>query len=203
MKGLPSSPFKRKRGHSCDVTRHNRQFLDWARRDSPAAVEESAATAAAPEPYIPDNQALALLQSAYDEFIESRGIAELPFDPNDPGWITIAEEKQKAAARPKHPFISHKDAGSFRYDLPADAAVVLFADWGTGEPTAQRVMQPVAAAHTTHAIHLGDVYYAGTPQESQKRFLDVVERFGSPRDTCRYFAMAGNHDYYSGGYAGE
>jgi hypothetical protein len=140
MKGLPSSPFKRKRGHSCDVTRHNRQFIDWARRDSPAAVEESAATAAAPEPYIPDNQALALLQSAYDEFIESRGIAELPFDPNDPGWITIAEEKQKAAARPKHPFISHKDAGSFRYDLPADAAVVLFADWGTGEPTAQRVM---------------------------------------------------------------
>jgi hypothetical protein len=106
-----------------------------------------------------------LLQSAHDEFIESRGITELAFDLNDPGWQTIAEENIKAASRGKHPFIPHTDLGS--YDLPADAVVMLFFDWGTGESTAQRVMQQIAAAHPTHAIHLGDVYYSGTPKESR------------------------------------
>jgi hypothetical protein len=80
------------------------------------------------EPYIPYNQTLSLLQSAHDEFIESRGITELAFDLNDPGWQTIAEEKIKAASRGKHPFIPHTDLGSFRYDLPADAVVTLFSE---------------------------------------------------------------------------
>jgi Calcineurin-like phosphoesterase len=174
--------------------------LDWARLEGAAMTEESVTRTGGAEPYIPYNQTLSLLQSAYDEFIESRGITELAFDPNDPGWQTMAEEKIKAASRGKHSFISHMDLGSFRYDLPDDAVVALFSDWGTGEATAQRVMQQIAAAHPTHAIHLGDVYYSGTPKESQKRFLDIVEQHGPLQNTCRYLALAGNHDYYSGGY---
>jgi Calcineurin-like phosphoesterase len=175
--------------------------LDWARMEESAATLEAVAPSTGAEPYIPYNQTLSLLQSAYDEYIESRGITELPFDPSDPGWKTIAEEKLKAASRGKHPFIPHTSPGSFRYQLPGDATVALFSDWGTGEATAQRVMQQIAAARPTHAIHLGDVYYAGTPKESREHFLDVIERLGPPKDTCRYFALAGNHDYYSGGYA--
>jgi hypothetical protein len=174
--------------------------LDWARLEEAATAEESVTPSGGTEPYIPYNQILSLLQSAYDEYIESRGITELPFDPNDPGWKTIAEEKIKAASRGKHPFIPHTDLDSFRYDLPADAVVALFSDWGTGEATAQRVMQQIAAARPTHAIHLGDIYYAGTPKESRKRFLKIIEQHGPPQNTCRYFALAGNHDYYSGGY---
>jgi hypothetical protein len=175
--------------------------LDWARMEESAATLEAVAPSTGAEPYIPYNQTLSLLQSAYDEYIESRGITELPFDPSDPGWKAIAEEKLKAASRGKHPFIPHTSPGSFRYELPGDATVALFSDWGTGEATAQRVMQQIAAARPTHAIHLGDVYYAGTPKESREHFLDVIERLGPPKDTCRYFALAGNHDYYSGGYA--
>jgi hypothetical protein len=52
----------------------------------------------------------------------------------------------------------------------------------------------------TYAIHLGDVYYAGTPKESRERFLDIIERYGPSKDNCRYFALPGNHDYYNGGY---
>ena len=174
--------------------------LDWARLEEPAAALEAVAPSTAAEPYIPYNQALSLLQSAYDEFIEGRGITELPFDPSDPGWKTIAEEKLKAVSRGKHPFTSHTGQNSFRYELPRDASVALFSDWGTGEATAQRVMQQIAAARPTHAIHLGDVYYAGTPKESRERFLDIVEHHGPSKDSCRYFALAGNHDYYSGGY---
>jgi len=44
------------------------------------------------------------------------------------------------------------------------------------------------------------VYYSGTPEESRKRFLEIIERAGPSKDTCRYFALPGNHDYYSGGY---
>jgi hypothetical protein len=175
--------------------------LDWARLEESAAALEAVAPSTGAEPYIPYNQALSLLQSAYDEFIESRGITELPFDPSDPGWKTIAEEKLKAVSRGKHPFTSHTDQNSFRYELPRDASVALFSDWGSGEATAQRVMQQIAAARPTHAIHLGDVYYAGTPKESRERFLDIIERHGPSKDSCRYFALAGNHDYYSGGYA--
>jgi hypothetical protein len=172
-----------------------------ARLEEPAASEESVAPSSSAEPYIPYNQTLSLLQSAYEEYLESRGITEMAFDPWDPGWQTIAVEKLKAASRGKHPFVSHRSPESFRYDLPADATVALFADWGTGETTAQRVMQQVAAAHPTHAIHLGDVYYAGTPKEANERFLDIIDRFGPSRDACRYLSLAGNHDYYSGGYA--
>jgi Calcineurin-like phosphoesterase len=173
--------------------------LDWARLEGAATTESVTRTSAA-EPYIPYNQTLSLLQSAYEEYIESRGITELPFDSNDPNWKTIAEEEIKAASRGKHPFIPHRDLDSSRYDLPADAVIALFSDWGTGEGTAQRVMQQIAAAHPTHAIHLRDIYYSGTPKESRKHFLNIVEQYGPSPDTCRYFALAGNHDYYSGGY---
>ena len=176
--------------------------LDWVRLDAPAAAtEESLAPEPSAEPYIPYNQTLSLLQSAYDEYIESRGLTEAPFDATDPGWATIAIEKLKAASRGKHPFIAHTSPDSFRMDLPADAVVALFSDWGTGEASAQRVMSQIAAAHPTHAIHLGDIYYAGTPKEAQERFLDIVDRYGPPKETCRYLALPGNHDYYSGGYA--
>jgi hypothetical protein len=47
-------------------------------------------------------------------------------------------------------------------------------------------------------IHLGDVYYAGTPGEMQRNFLAVWRAHG-PRD-ARYWALNANHDMYSGGY---
>jgi len=174
--------------------------LDWARLEGASAVQESLEHAASAEPYMPYNQTLSLVQSAWDEYRESVGVTEAPFDANDPEWKKIAEEKLKAATRPKHPFIAHMGLDDFRYEFPDDAIVALFADWGTGESTAQRVMKQIAAARPTHAIHLGDVYYAGTPRESRKRFLDIIESVGPSKDTCRYFALPGNHDYYSGGY---
>src|SRR5271166_48294 len=189
--------------HPDAVTNALSAALDWARLEkqvSDLAVKEEAAPQTV-EPYIPSNQILSLLQSAYDEYMESRGITEIPFDPSDPGWATIAQEKLKAASRGKHPFIRHSSLTSFRYDLPDNALVALFADWGTGEATAQRVMQQIARRRPTHAIHLGDVYYAGTPKEVKERFLDIIERNGPPKNSCRYFALPGNHDMYSGGYA--
>jgi hypothetical protein len=143
-----------------------------------------------------------LLQSAYDEYQQGAGaeITEAPFDPTDPRWITVAWEKLKALFRGKRKFIKHSDATSFRQDLPENAVVALFSDWGTGEPTAQRVMQQIRNANPTHAIHLGDVYHSGTPKEVDERFLQIIENHGPSFDSCRYFSLNANHDMYSGGY---
>jgi hypothetical protein len=153
-------------------------------------------------PFIADSQPLALLQSAYDEYLEERPaeITEAPFDTSDPGWLSVAWEKLKALVKGKRKFIRHTNLASFRYDLPENAVVALFADWGTGEPTAQRVMKQIRAAHPTHAIHMGDVYHSGTPKEVQNRFLKIIEDCGPPWSSCRYFALNSNHEMYSGGY---
>src|SRR5437879_5538092 len=48
--------------------------VDWARMEEQAAqpVEESLAPSAFVEPYIPSNQALSLIQTAYDEYAKVR-----------------------------------------------------------------------------------------------------------------------------------
>ena len=180
--------------------------LDWARLDLQAGDTGTLESPDAGEiPYVPNNQVLALLQSAYDEYMEARaakpaGELETPFDTSDPGWLSVAFEKLKELFRGKRKFIKHATLTSFRQELPANAVVALFGDWGTGEPTAQRVMQQIKACNPTHAIHLGDVYYSGTKKEVKNRFLDVIAQFGPPPSTCKYFALNSNHEMYSGGY---
>ena len=183
--------------------------LEWARLEGESIASQASLESLTPTsaniPYLPSNQVLALLQSAYDEYAEERlakksGELEIPFDTADPGWISVAFEKLKALLRGKRRFISHTNLTSFHHNLPPDATVALFADWGTGEPTAQRVMEQIRLAKPTHCIHLGDVYYSGTPREIEKRFLSVIDQFGPPPATCRYFALNSNHEMYSGGY---
>ena len=184
--------------------------LDWARLEKLAGESgqpdtRQEALQGPGKPYIPSNQVLSLIQSAYDEYQNARNasgqdIVEIPFDTADAGWAAIAFEKLKELFRGKHKFTKHTSLTSFQYDLPDNAVVALFGDWGTGEPTAQRVMDQIKLRQPTHAIHLGDVYYSGTPNEAKQRFLDVIDQHGPPQSTCRYFSLNGNHDMYSGGY---
>lgn len=178
--------------------------LDWARLEDDLKVSgpESATALPADIPYIPSNQALALLQSAYEEYLEEseRGFTEAPFDPTDPGWVTVAWERLQALFRGKRRFIRHTSAESFRQDLPEDAVVALYSDWGTGEETARRVIQQIRRINPTHAIHLGDVYYSGTKREITKRFLEPLAQHGPPAG-CKHFALNSNHEMYSGGHA--
>jgi hypothetical protein len=177
--------------------------LDWARLEKdakPEAVLEST-EAGGNVPYVPSNQVLSLIQSAYDEYLEAQeeGV-EAPFDTTDVRWASVVLEKIKAWLKGKHRFVAHKSTSDFRYDLPPNAVVALFSDWGTGEETAKRVLRQIKAAAPTHAIHLGDVYYAGTPKEVQDRFLKVIDQAGPSRASCRYYSLNANHDMYSGGY---
>jgi hypothetical protein len=178
--------------------------LDFARleggliRTTPQAITATVTNV----PYLPSNQALALMQSAIDEFAEDRPIGiEAAFDPTDPGWISSAFEKLKALFRGKHKFTKHTSLTSFRQPLPDEAVVALFSDWGTGEETARRVMRQVKRTNPSIAVHLGDVYYSGTKKEIQRRFLEVIDREGPSQEGCRFFALNSNHEMYSGGDA--
>lgn len=184
------------------VTSALSEALEWARLEGETLeTSELEAVGDGPVPYLPSNQVLSLLQSAYEEYLESQAEGvEAPFDTSDPGWLSVALEKVKSLLKGKHRFTSHTSLTDFRLDLPANAVVALFADWGTGEETAIRVMNQIRIAAPTHAIHLGDVYYSGTPKEAQKRFLNVIEQNGPSKAACRYFSLNANHDMYSGGY---
>jgi hypothetical protein len=84
--------------------------------------------------------------------------------------------------------------------LPDDAAVALAADWGTGMYGAPKIADAIREKAANRKfdllMHLGDVYYSGTPKEVQERFLDVWP--AEAGEVSR--TLNSNHEMYSGGY---
>ena len=75
--------------------------------------------------------------------------------------------------------------------------IALAADWGTGLYGAPKIADQMRKVGGYELLmHLGDVYYSGTEQEVQERFLDIW-----PRDAGkRTIAVNSNHEMYSGGF---
>ena len=120
------------------------------------------------------------------------------FEPRSPKWLSVLYQRLRAHARGKAPFIQHASLDDFRFTLDERATVALVSDWGTGNTHAAAVARQIRQRDPDHVIHLGDVYYSGTPREMRGNFLDVWSKHGPVR--ARYWALNGNHDMYSGGY---
>ncbi|HVL69792.1 MAG TPA: metallophosphoesterase [Vicinamibacterales bacterium] len=146
--------------------------------------------------FLPSHPTLALVQSAMEEELERTSSRQ--FWTRDPKWLSVLYQRLRARARGKAPFISHDGPEDFRFDLPERTTVALVSDWGTANTHAVAVAKQIARLAPEHVIHLGDVYYAGTPREVQRNFLDVWKAHG-PRQ-ARYWGLNANHDMYSGGY---
>lgn len=146
--------------------------------------------------FIPSHPTLALIQSAMDEHLDER--PNTGFHRRDPKWISVLYQKLRARARGKAPFARHETPADFRFELPERGRVALVSDWGTGNAIAAAVARQIAARDPDHVIHLGDVYYSGTPREMDRNFLSMWRAYGPP--AARYWALNGNHDMYSGGY---
>jgi hypothetical protein len=121
------------------------------------------------------------------------------FGPDDWGWITTVVQKALTLFD-VHPF----------GETPAEqrmgdrVRLVIFADWATGSPRAQRLADMVGGRLgdrdlERHLIHLGDVYYAGLPSEYRERFLRYWPAPGDD-DRLHSWNLNGNHDMYSGGH---
>ena len=96
--------------------------------------------------------------------------------------------------------IPYRSGGDYTLDvqLAADARIGIIGDWGTGSSDARELLKQVAAHRPSVVIHLGDIYYSGTPYECQTCFLDDCRRLLA--DGCLVFTLSGNHDMYSGGH---
>jgi predicted phosphodiesterase len=84
--------------------------------------------------------------------------------------------------------------------LPADATIGIVADWGTGQPEALEVLKQVKRQNPQVVIHLGDIYYAGTPDEVENYFHQPWQQILQPDENgITSLVLPGNHDLYAGG----
>ena len=128
------------------------------------------------------------------------------FTPDDPDWfVFIAKGVLEHLARGNAPFNPHPA----ERDLSDNARLVLVGDWGTGlqraRDVASHMHQHVASAldegRQVHAIHLGDVYYSGLPDEDQRHFLEWWPVTQAQAEAgVMSWSLNGNHDMYSGGF---
>ncbi|PWU11334.1 MAG: hypothetical protein C5B51_02800, partial [Terriglobia bacterium] len=131
----------------------------------------------------------------------------------DARWSECIAEylKQRTNSQPI-PYRRHQNLGDFVIEGPltSTARVALVGDWGTGDTTAKLLLRQIAQKKPDVVIHLGDVYYSGTPHEFQNYFYGVWQNmFGLPAvkwgdkangvSKPATFTLSGNHDMYAGG----
>jgi len=132
---------------------------------------------------------------------------QLKFSPCDAvGWLKVVEVYLKyyhGGAEPMYrTYQEDKIDDSFVYPLPGNNLTVgVIGDWGTGEEVADVVLEEVFKHKPDVLIHVGDIYYAGTPDEAQTNFMDPVNKARSlaAANNIPVYNLPGNHDYYSGG----
>jgi hypothetical protein len=129
---------------------------------------------------------------------------ELAFGSCDPRWaesVTTYLSFLDSSAGGKIPYVRYRRMSDFVLPtLPADATVALVGDWGTGTADAIELMRQVREHQPDVVIHLGDIYYSGTPEEARKFFLDIVDEvFERHKQPVAVYNLTGNHDMYSGG----
>jgi choline dehydrogenase-like flavoprotein len=96
----------------------------------------------------------------------------------------------------RHAF-RHYAFGNGIFTIPNDATIALAADWGTGTAPAYKVAMRIEEMTPDVTMHMGDVYYSGTPQEYRDWFLGKNDW---PHGKLHTFAMNANHEMYSGGH---
>lgn len=118
-------------------------------------------------------------------------------------WLLQKAHLLKRARRPVH-------AATSRFVYPMrlrngdlvgkndTISVALFSDFATGTYGSRYVAKAIEILHPTYAIHLGDVYYAGTWGEVDAHLRRPLEPLFP---TSRVFALNGNHEMLSGGFA--
>lgn len=117
----------------------------------------------------------------------------------DPLWSSAltAYLAWRATKKPV-PYQTYKNLSDYIIPLPdkAELVVGLIGDWGTGLDDAKWLLSEVMKKSPDVLIHLGDIYYAGMPDEVRDNFLTIVD---SAAPGIPVYTLSGNHDMYSGG----
>jgi predicted phosphodiesterase len=121
------------------------------------------------------------------------------FSDHDPLWAeALLVYAEWVAGRKPIPYRSFQNPGDFVLPLPAKSPLVIavIADWGTGTREAKQLLASMAGYQPDVLIHLGDIYYSGTPDETQENFYQPVR---SQLPNIPMYTLSGNHDMYAGG----
>jgi hypothetical protein len=139
-----------------------------------------------------------------DEATLARLQGEMEAGKCDPGWASTINEYRKyfgvIGERPKPAYVTPAQAGEAVLPMKAGCRIGLIGDWGTGADPARRLLGLVKAQKPDVLIHLGDIYYSGTPEECAIKFeAEMAAAFGPKKTRIPIFTLAGNHDMYCGG----
>jgi Calcineurin-like phosphoesterase len=121
----------------------------------------------------------------------------------DPAWLSTLEEYRlyvgSDGRRKVVPYIRAADIGSKTIEIKAGAKIALIGDWATGARPAVEVLRSVADTKPDIVVHVGDIYYSGTPAECDKHFAEIVTPILRRDSNVPFFTLSGNHDMYCGG----
>ncbi len=122
----------------------------------------------------------------------------------DPAWAKTIDEYVRYfgpdGQRQEIPYIRAATVGSRTIEIPAGAQLALVGDWGTGAQPAIQVLKQIRDMNPDVFIHLGDIYYSGTPQECDAAFASLVNAvLRREKPNLPVFTLSGNHDMYCGG----
>jgi hypothetical protein len=140
----------------------------------------------------------ALLQSYLADVVLARGgtadeygVLEAEFGPGDRGVLAGFESWVDGLPRvePGPP----SDIHTLR--VGNDMRLAIFGDWASGLTVSDVVSSAIGDWRPDVVVHLGDVYYAGTPAESRAYLVDRWPRGARVADRALY----SNHEMYSGG----
>jgi calcineurin-like phosphoesterase family protein len=91
----------------------------------------------------------------------------------DPLWARTIDEHLKFfglnGQRNAIPYRRAANVGSSSIAINSKAKIAIMGDWGTGAQPAISVLKQIAAAKPDIVIHLGDIYYSGTPAECREQ----------------------------------
>lgn len=88
--------------------------------------------------------------------------------------------------------------GVIDWKLPNNARVAIVGDWGTSMDDAVALLEQIRDEKVDAVIHLGDIYYSGTPEECTRMLGIVASVFAD--HPVPFFSIPGNHDYFALGY---
>ena len=142
-------------------------------------------------------QAIAARDGAREQALRDR----LGYSQCDPRWAetlaAYARTFRLDGTPAPIPYIRYADPADFVITAPSPTMrIALLSDWGTGTQQARRVARLLAQQQPDAVIHLGDIYFSGTPEECSAHFLEPLRAVLPDQ---RLFTLCGNHDVYSGG----
>jgi hypothetical protein len=121
----------------------------------------------------------------------------------DPAWLTTLQAYESYVGedgkRKAVPYVRAATVGPKTIEIKNDARIALMGDWGTGAPPAISILKYVSGDNPDLIVHLGDIYYSGTPAECQSNFVDPINAILRTKTPLPVYSLSGNHDMYCGG----